>query len=286
MAARNDSVTRYYDSNTRRFLAFGGGGASGAIHRQLWGPGADSSGDAAAYVNGLIAEALRDARILPRALLLDLGCGVGGTALHLARAFPEASLHGITISRTQVEIAARAAAAEGLAERCRFRLGDFETIRLDVEADATVAIEAYAHSRRPDAFFATAAAHLREDGRLFVVDDFLRADELLLPEPGRRNARDFRRGWRVPGFATVAECVDRAGRHGFEPVEERDLTALIRLDRARDRVIAGLAPALGALGLARWPACGNLVGGNALRRGLGDGHFAYRWLVFRKVGRT
>lgn len=282
MSARNVPVARYYDSNTRRFLRFGGGAASGSIHRLLWGAGVGSAGAAAGYVHELIERALRAARIGAGATLLDLGCGVGGTALHLARAFPGARLHGVTVSRAQMEIATRAAAAAGLAERCRFDLGDFESMRFGFVAEGAVAVEAYAHSRRPDAFFATAAAHLRPGGSLLVVDDFLRGEEARLPETGRRGVHDFKRGWRVPGFATVSGCVSTARRHGFEAVEERDLTHLIRLDRARDHAVAALAPVVAALGLARVPFFGNLVGGNALRRGLGDGHFAYRWLAFRR----
>lgn len=55
--------------------------------------------------------------------LLDIGCGAGAPALHVAGR-TGADVTGITVSGRQVEIANAAASGRGLADRARFRLAD------------------------------------------------------------------------------------------------------------------------------------------------------------------
>ena len=277
-------IDRYYDSNTRRFLAFGGGAQSGAIHRQLWGPGVATVREATDTINRFLEEEIGRLAPAGQPTLLDLGCGVGGTLAHLAHAFPGANLNGVTISERQVALARAAFKNSGVEARCTVQLGDFESMEVDLEADIVFAIEAFAHSRNADAFFATVAKHLRPGGYLIIVDDFLTEDEASLDARGRRSARDFRAGWQVPSLSTIDACVHSAGKIGLEFIEDRDLTPLIRLRRPRDRLIAAIAPLVAQLRLTPVPFFGNLVGGNALHRGLCDGALGYRWLAFRYAG--
>lgn len=302
-----DAVAHYYDSNTRRFLIVGGGAASHSIHRQLWGPGVGTTADAADYINRLIAERIGEigsesgvtspdsevttpdsevTTLDTEVTILDMGCGVGGTLFHLAEVFPRSRLHGITISPEQRDIANRIAAKKGLQDRCRVHLGDFQSARLDVEADAIVAVESFVHAESPERFFTWAADHLRVGGRLMLADDFLRADVGSLDDTQRSRVADFQTGWRAPGLCTVDCCARAAAGLGLEPVSDADLTPLIRLGRPRDLVIAALSPVFRRLGLARLPFFGNMIGGNALQVGLREGLFTYRFLVFRKRGRS
>jgi len=280
--AASSDIARYYDRNTSGFLSFGGGGASLAIHRQLWGPGVDTAEDAARHINTLIAEAIAALPGNGPSCVLDLGCGVGGTLFDLAAHLPDSALHGITISEKQYELAKQLAAARPDAQRFEFRLGDFEQARLAVKADVLIAVESFAHSRSAAGFFRTAATHLKSGGRLILVDDFLLAGDGRLSAKTQALVNDFRRGWRVPGFGTVHECVAAAAESGLACVEERDLTAMIRLNRPAHRATARLGPILSRLGLVRVPFFANLIGGGALQLGLRAGVFGYRWLSFER----
>ena len=279
-----ENVARYYDRNTRRFIRFGGGAGALAIHRELWGPGVGSAAAAKRYVNGLIADEISSAREEAPSVV-DLGCGVGGTLFDLADRFPAGRMHGVTISRAQHEMASAWAARLGLADRCSFQVGDFHDLELRATepengSDAVIAVESFAHSSNPAAFFRTAARMLGPAGRLILVDDFLAVPRAAL-EPSDADLVDrFEQGWRLGTLLAAEGATNAARAAGLRPTGDRDLTPLVRLGRPRDRAIAVVAPVLDRLGLVDVPFCGNMIGGNALQRGLRRGVLSYRMLTF------
>ena len=101
-------MRRFYDRNTSLFRRFGEGRAS--IHRAVWGPGVVDRDAAFHYVEerllGLVADVER-----PR--VVDLGCGVGGSLLHLAGRRDDLVGEGLTISGAQVEVATGLVAEAG-----------------------------------------------------------------------------------------------------------------------------------------------------------------------------
>ncbi len=275
------AVARYYDANTRRFLAAGPGNGTYSIHRELWGPGVESAAQAVEHIDTLLARRIEELAWDPHSVL-DIGCGVGGSVFRLARAFPRAAITGVTVSRAQVRTARRVASSLGFEDRCRFLDGDVLEHDVGSGYDAAVAVESFAHVADAFAFFGAAARSLRSGGVLLVVDDFLSRPLQSLDPAGRRVVGDFRAGWLVPGVRTVAETVSSARTHGLGLLSDEDLTPLIRLGRARDRMIRVLAPVFRAAGLASIPFFGNMIGGDALQRGLRDGLLSYRMLTFQR----
>ncbi len=101
-----DEVRVYYEKNTPRFLRFGGGGDVGAIHRKVWAPEVKTRDEAFLYVNRCIEVTIHE-HFLSKASplrIIDLGCGVGGTALWLSEHL-NAFVTGISNSPLQVRIA-------------------------------------------------------------------------------------------------------------------------------------------------------------------------------------
>lgn len=287
-ASGADEVARYYDRNTRRFLWMGSRGGVHAMHRALWAPGVASARDAADHINRVLADEIAEL-VAPVAtntgpVIVDFGCGVGGTLFHLARRFPSARLIGITLSQRQVEIAERLADEVGCASRCSFSLGDFQAANLDVHADVVVAVESFVHSKSADAFLASAARHLRDSGCLIVVDDFLTSEVDSLNARQRVQVDTFRAGWRAPAICTSEGLAGAAARHGLAAGKVVDLTPLTRPgSRVRDRLTAVIGPLASRLGLARMPFWGNMIGGNALQVGLRERFIAYKLLTFRRA---
>jgi len=56
--------------------------------------------------------------------ILDLGCGIGGSSLYLAKKFPQAQVTGITLSPVQASRAKERAFEKGLSDRASFLVAD------------------------------------------------------------------------------------------------------------------------------------------------------------------
>ena len=283
MVHQNRDVAAYYERNTRRFLRWGEGGRAGALHRSLWAPGVRSVEEAADRVNLLLAEELSSA---PRpdgaGHIVDLGCGVGGTAVRLAELL-SANVTGLTLSGLQVKLATERAEARGLSDRCRFLQADFLDPPALAPAHGVVAVESLAHVPDPAGFFQTAREALVPGGKLVVVDDTLEAQGA--GDPARERALDrFRRGWRVPSVLAPEALIELAEVAGLAHDHTRDLTPMLRLGRPRDRAIAVLVAAFGwARPLERLAGWGNLFGGDALQTCLARGWIRYRLMTWSKL---
>ncbi len=262
-------VREYYDSNTWKFLL---SGSERAIHRELWGPGVTTRGEAVHHAHALVLDQLGggDRRVL------DLGCGVGTTALYLARRRP-VDVVGVSISPAQVRLANRYAARGGpLLGEVRFRAADFTALPDDLTGfDLAFAIEAFVHADPAAAFFAGVARALRPGGALVIVDD-VRPDDREDPA-----LDDFRAGWHAPSVLPVAEIDALAAEAGLVPVASNDLSGLQRLGRPRDRVIHAALPLLRRMaGRSVWAQ--SLVGGDALQHCHRAGLLEYRLLRFER----
>lgn len=276
-----DPVAAYYDASTRRFLKLGGSGAALAIHRPLWAPGIADPEAAAAHVNTLVLRAAEHALGRPPVRVRDLGCGVGGTLLHLAAHWPQAELSGLTLSAGQVRLAKRYAVTRGLAARIRVLRSDFSLPTTLPRADLVIAIESHVHADSVGGFLRSARAHLAPGGVLIIIDDMLARP---LPALDRRAARlvsALRRGWRLGHVTPVKGLVDTAESMGYQLLEQTDLSPLLRLDRWRDVALRLVGPLADVLGLARFALFANMIGGNALTEAHRAGIMSYRLVVLR-----
>jgi cyclopropane fatty-acyl-phospholipid synthase-like methyltransferase len=268
-------VRAYYDGNTRAFVRFGHGRASGAIHRAVWGPGVRTRAAALHYVDDLIAARLGDGRLH----VLDLGCGVGASLVYLAQQ-RDIRGTGVTLSPLQAQLGRERLGAMGLADRVRIIEGDYGALPELEPVDLAYAIESFVHGPSPDRFFAEAARVLRPGGLLIVCDD-VRGDDG--GRAAQRAIDRFTRGWHVNSLLTPQDLRARAQAAGLAQLSTQDLTGWLELRRPRDRAIAALA-ALTAW-LPRLPTrLAPLIGGSALQTALGHRWIEYHFTVFRSAG--
>ena len=114
-------------------------------------------------------EQLADnARIQRGARVLDIGCGLGGTAFWLADQY-DCRVTGFTISPVQARMATKRAKSKGLANRVEFVVTDANTWQPQPESVEVVWImESSEHFQDKKNFFARCARALKPDGVLAV----------------------------------------------------------------------------------------------------------------------
>ena len=272
-------VRRYYDRHTDDFVAYGQGGIVGALHRAVWGPGADSHETAFRYVENRILEYLGALPPGPDpAHVVDLGCGVGSSLCYLAERAPLRGT-GITLSPVQVRYAERRIRESGLAERVACLEGDYCALPDSTPpADLAYAIESFAHGPDPVRFFGECARLIRPDGLLVICDDFRRP---VAAPAAIRTVERFRRGWHLNTLIHPNELRTLAEDAGFEHLSTHELTPDLEIGRARDRLAAVFFALFGWLPFdgSRF---GHLVGGSALQTCLARGWIGYDLALFRR----
>ncbi len=265
----------YYEENTRRMLRWGPGRSEEVIQRAVCDPGCGSLREALHAVEGRILRLLAPRTPDP---VLDLGCGVGAGALWIAERLP-VRVTGITLSPLQARLAREAAARRGLADRCRFLVGDFCAPLPIGSAGAAYAVESFSHAPDPAGFFARQKELLTPGALLVVCDDF-RARDVPADAEEARWVRRFSDGWRLPSLITVEEAIRRAGEYGFSILSDEDLSPFLRPTPRAALAARGLVELLPFL---KPSIRSSLAGGTALQVCLRRGWIRYRFLVFRRA---
>jgi cyclopropane fatty-acyl-phospholipid synthase-like methyltransferase len=140
------------------------------IHHGYWVRGDESKEKAQLQ---LIEHLAQRANVRPGSDILDIGCGMGASSLHLAKTY-HANATGITISQVQVEIAKKAAAAEHL--NAKFLSMDAEAMAFQNQFDLLWCVESISHFERREEFFTSAARLLKPGGTLAIIDWFKKTD--------------------------------------------------------------------------------------------------------------
>jgi len=127
-------------------------------------------------LRGLNEVAAEYACIKGQEFVLDAGCGVGGSAVFLAKKF-KCNVKGITLSTDQVISAQKNASKNRVVDLVSFEVTDYtDTGFADNTYDVVWAIESVCHSKDKSAFINEAFRILKPNGRLVVIDYFLQRE--------------------------------------------------------------------------------------------------------------
>ena len=154
--------------------------------------------------------------------VLDVGCGIGGPACHLATR-TGARFHGLTPNPAQIELARDHARAMGLEGRVSFTLGSAEALPFDdASIDVVLFFESACHFPDRAQFFREAHRVLRPGGRLAGEDWLAR-----WPSGRRDDAAAWHRAvesrWAIPALGSLQDYAEGMRAAGFRPVEAVDL---------------------------------------------------------------
>lgn len=154
--------------------------------------------------------------------VLDVGCGVGGPACHLAQR-TGARFFGLTPVAEQLELARRKAADQGLQDRVSFTLGTAQSLPFDdASIDVVLFFESACHFPDRLQFFREAYRVLRPDGRL-AGEDWLATWPSTRGDEADLWHRAIEGRWAIPNLGSLKSYADGMRGAGFDNIEAVDL---------------------------------------------------------------
>ncbi len=151
--------------------------------------------------------------------ILDIGCGFGATIQYLLRNYPNLKMMGAGKDERQIRTASTSCRAE-------FVVANFEEIPLPAASfEAAYGLESFcfAKGQSKQAVLKEAARLLRPEGRLVVVDGFLKSGKRL-GLPIRFLYVKSLRAWGMDSLPVLPEFLQTLEKQGFTSIEVRDLT--------------------------------------------------------------
>lgn len=164
-----------------------------------------------------------------RCHVLDVGCGIGGAACHLA-ARTGARFRGLTPNAAQLELAREHARSTGGEDRVAFDRGSADALPYDDGSfDVVLFFESPCHFPDRARFFAEACRVLRPGGRL-AGEDWLAAEGLDAAQL-ERWIRPICESWAIASLGTLGEYAAGMACAGLAVREARDLREEMALER-------------------------------------------------------
>ena len=207
-------VSRFYDVVTK-FYEYGWG-TSFHFAPRLSGEGLHA---AQRRQEAGVAEILN---LGPGTRVADIGCGVGGPAISIAR-ICGASVTGLNFNAYQVARCRRAARRAGLADRCDFLLANYLDVPLgDGCFDAAYSFEAICHAPGRSPCLGEIWRLLRPGGQV-ALTEWCMTDIFDANDPTHRDLRDrIEFANATPDLPTTAEFAAAVEEAGFELLSSRD----------------------------------------------------------------
>lgn len=185
------------------------------IHHGFWQTGKESKETAQQQ---LIEKLTGDMELGPNLSLLDVGCGIGGSSVYLAKKFG-VDVTGITISETQVSMAQAYAKEQGI--KAKFLVMDADNITLGNKFDVVWSIEAISHFMNRGSFFKKSADILKPGGSLALTDWFVVEN---LDEKNKKIIESIKSGMLVPNMDTMNNYVQSIESTGLKIVNRENIS--------------------------------------------------------------
>ncbi len=202
MFSKND-IARYYDLSEVHYRKIWKLDKSRSLHYGYWDSSVKNFHEALLNINKVLAEA---AQIKEGEKILDAGCGVGGSAIWLAKE-KNCPVTGISLNENQINKAIALAKTSGVTEKVLFEQKDYSnTLYPDNSFDVVWAIESVCYADDKSDFLKEAYRILKPGGRLIIADFFRRKN--LSPKE-RDQITKWAACWAINDFSTTEDFDDK-----------------------------------------------------------------------------
>jgi len=247
------------------------------IHHGYWITGNETKEEAQIQ---LIKELSSRCNLKSKMKILDVGCGLGGTSMYLAKEF-DCVVTGITISSTQVEMANKISKDRQLNTQCTFLLMDAEKMTFPENSFDLVWIsEALSHFPQKKLFFQNSARILKQGGRIVIADWFKR--DHLTEELNKKFIKPIEEGMLLPELCSVYQYISLLNENSFHLLFCEDVSA--KVSKTWDICSDLLNPTYWKMALELgWDSINFLKAFGSMRKGFKSQNFVYSLIIAEKV---
>ena len=219
-----NAIVKYYEECNNAYQDAWGLDKNMQLNLGLWKKNTRNLAEALNNLNKEIA-----AKFEPKAhfRILDAGCGVGGTAIYLAKNFA-CKVVGISLVPGQIEQARKNACTAKVEHLVNFEEMDYQNTSFAAASfDAIIGIESICYAE-PKIDFLTEAFRLLKKGGCLVLAENLQGKEKLSEKENKSLYTNAFNGCQVKSLDTQQQYLKNLDQVGFSAANCEDYTAFIR----------------------------------------------------------
>jgi tocopherol O-methyltransferase len=214
-------IISYYERCLRNYKKWWHLDSSRAIHAGYWDETTMTLQQALERENQILAQ---KARVQPEDDVLDIGCGVGGSAIFLASRIG-CKVIGIDLGEELIHQAKQY--AQEVDVEVEFMVMDYEDMSLTSESfDVLWILESFCHARDKARFMGEAFRLLRKGGRIVLADGFIMSPGDGVE--GKRQLKKMEEGLGDSEYIAVDELMRMMEKVGFRRLEYEDITEHVK----------------------------------------------------------
>jgi ubiquinone/menaquinone biosynthesis C-methylase UbiE len=224
ISMRDENSKDFYQKNWPLIVKFMRVDKSNCIHHGYYEKGIHTHIQSVHNMNDFVGRLLEiNSNNKQGKKILDAGCGIGGTAIYLAKKYPHINVTGITVVPEHIEMANILAKENNVAINTEFIVKNFINTNFPSnQFDAIYLLESSCYALNKQILLREMYRILKTKGILIIIDVFRTNVQL---NPLLKNVYLwFCKGWGLTNLIKLAVFEDSLKIQGFHKIKTRDLS--------------------------------------------------------------